>query len=522
MKNLRVFIWILRGLIISISFLPVLLLIIFRNNQLRLQKLIVEKEIREAVLNTKIIKSEKGGISTFYYYDAIVLVNKEGKFIKYLWNTGKYLELRFEPLSYIQSEKIDLLLKKNIVVESYGRDTLIVFFLNPEVSSISEIQNLERLYKFFLFFSFFWISLGFVVSFIVSYPYGRLIEDVKRGKIESLSFLRDILSREYMEALEKEREKKEKFLHMAQMILKNVPRGVAIMDEKGNLLLRNEIFDELKNFEKIKSILDKVPLDFFLQEVEERGRYFVVKIMPFSEEKLVYVEIEDITEERKRKQMQEREEKFLLISETVSTFLHEIRNSLSSLKAFLSIVDLSSPDLKTLFEPVKEEINNISESLLLYDEVIKSKGIKSFKRMNLKEIVEVVVKEFTGKFKGKRYEVINRVGDVEAEISPFLLRRALFNLLKNSYEALEDEGYIEISSAVVDNIISLIVEDTGCGMKEEEIEKAILPFYTTKEKGLGLGLPFAKKVMELHGGDIELVRRMPKGMKVVLRFKKER
>jgi signal transduction histidine kinase len=56
-------------------------------------------------------------------------------------------------------------------------------------------------------------------------------------------------------------------------------------------------------------------------------------------------------------------------------------------------------------------------------------------------------------------------------------------------------------------------------MGEEEMKKAFLPFFTKKEGGLGLGLSFVKKVMELHDGDVFLEKREPKGLRVILNFK---
>lgn len=232
-----------------------------------------------------------------------------------------------------------------------------------------------------------------------------------------------------------------------------------------------------------------------------------------------FLKKEDIQRFLKTKEIKEREEKFLLISELTSSFLHEIRNSLSSLNAFLSLIKIKDKELEKAFSPVKEEIRNISESLFSFNEIIRTQRIKDLKIVNLKEIVENCIEEFVSKFKEKKFKINTCLKDIEVYISPFLVKRAIFNIIKNSYEAISEGGNIEISSKISDNIISLIIEDDGCGMRDEDIEKATLPFYTTKESGLGLGLSFVKKVMELHGGEILIEKRVPKGLKVILNFK---
>ncbi len=232
-----------------------------------------------------------------------------------------------------------------------------------------------------------------------------------------------------------------------------------------------------------------------------------------------FLKKEDIYKLLKTKEIKEREEKFLLISEITSSFLHEIRNSLSSLNAFLSLMKVKDKELEESFYSIKEEIKNITESLFSFNEIIRTQKIKDLKMVNLKEIVENSIEEFVLKFKDKKFNIKTNLEDIKIYVSPFLVKRAIFNIIKNSYEAIGENGNIEIFSKLSDNIISLIIEDDGCGMKDEEIEKAPLPFYTTKQGGLGLGLSFVKKVMELHGGEMLIERRMPKGLRVILNFK---
>lgn len=83
-----------------------------------------------------------------------------------------------------------------------------------------------------------------------------------------------------------------------------------------------------------------------------------------------------------------------------------------------------------------------------------------------------------------------------------LLLMAFTNLLKNSVEAIPDAGEITIKAAREDEYLSITLADTGSGMDPLEVEKIFNPFYSKKEEGMGLGLAYVKKTVELHNGHI--------------------
>jgi len=92
------------------------------------------------------------------------------------------------------------------------------------------------------------------------------------------------------------------------------------------------------------------------------------------------------------------------------------------------------------------------------------------------------------------------------------LQQSFLNLIKNAMESMEGKGKISIT---VDkegkNYIVVSISDTGCGMTAEEIEKIFSPEYTTKEKGVGLGIPLASEIIRGHGGEIRVISRKGEG-----------
>lgn len=87
------------------------------------------------------------------------------------------------------------------------------------------------------------------------------------------------------------------------------------------------------------------------------------------------------------------------------------------------------------------------------------------------------------------------------------LRGALMNLALNAAQAMDDGGTLTLRTRADGATLRLEVADTGCGMTEEQARHVFEPFYTTKSQGLGLGMPYARKVIEQHGGSIAIESR---------------
>jgi two-component system nitrogen regulation sensor histidine kinase GlnL len=88
------------------------------------------------------------------------------------------------------------------------------------------------------------------------------------------------------------------------------------------------------------------------------------------------------------------------------------------------------------------------------------------------------------------------------EADPNQIKQVLLNMVKNALEATEDQGTILVSSGAKDAQVWFAVQDTGKGMSEDVQEKIFHPFYTTKDKGTGLGLAVINKIVTDHHGTI--------------------
>lgn len=222
-------------------------------------------------------------------------------------------------------------------------------------------------------------------------------------------------------------------------------------------------------------------------------------------------------EEAQRKLIQA--EKLASIGRIAATIAHEIRNPLTSVKLNLQkvVFDQNLPpndrEHLLLSQQGIEQIEKFIRELLNFTRVSEL----HLEQFSLEEIIQSAIKFLDDSLKEKNICV-----RVEAEKNlPLLLvdvdkmRQVFLNLLRNAQEAVDYGGQIEIKInqiKVNDHaFIRTLLSDNGCGIPEKDWENVFEPFFTTKSSGFGLGLANARKIIELHHGQIRLVKKEGRG-----------
>ncbi len=98
------------------------------------------------------------------------------------------------------------------------------------------------------------------------------------------------------------------------------------------------------------------------------------------------------------------------------------------------------------------------------------------------------------------------------------VRRALLNLGKNALQACAPGARVTITCAASDDRVRLAVRDTGCGIPGDELGSIFTPFFTTREKGTGLGLAFVAEIARDHGGAVKVDSTVGAGSEFALEF----
>ncbi len=181
---------------------------------------------------------------------------------------------------------------------------------------------------------------------------------------------------------------------------------------------------------------------------------------------------------------------------------HELNNSLAPVSSLVHSAQKISraPEhadrMTEVFQSIEERLRHLRRFI---------EGYARFARLPAPRREEVEWADFLGEFEDPPRVVL--VGDVPREpgyFDPSQMRQAIQNLVKNAIEAGLGAAPVELRVEATPEGTYLQVLDRGLGMDEETIQKALLPFYSTKKTGTGLGLPLCREILEAHGGKISL------------------
>ncbi|UII33775.1 ATP-binding protein [Fulvivirga ulvae] len=219
----------------------------------------------------------------------------------------------------------------------------------------------------------------------------------------------------------------------------------------------------------------------------------------------------------------------------ISVLTHEIMNSVTPIVSLSSAINqmLHNEDLSKLPADDQEDIitslqtiENRSKGLLKF-----VNAYKDFSKTPELKITDVnivsMIERLTSLLKPDleksniRLTLDIKASELKVKADHELLEQVLINLLKNAIEALDGAENGEISIAVRRagaRKIAMTIEDNGPGMSKETIDRIFTPFYTTKKKGTGIGLSFARQIMKLHNGSITVQSELKKGTVFHLEF----
>lgn len=218
----------------------------------------------------------------------------------------------------------------------------------------------------------------------------------------------------------------------------------------------------------------------------------------------------------------EKAERLSSLGQLAAGVAHEIRNPLNAIsiatqrlkRDFVPADEAKAVEFKNLSGIIRDEIkrlNGIIENFLNFS---KSRRLE-FSKFSLTEILQKIVNLLReeASSSGVTIETLWRFSPAVISMDVSKLQQAFINLMKNAMESLtETRGKITVSveKEGKDHVI-VKISDTGCGMTLEEIEKIFSPEYTTKEKGVGLGIPLAFEIIRGHGGDIRVISKKERG-----------
>ncbi len=282
-----------------------------------------------------------------------------------------------------------------------------------------------------------------------------------------------------------------------------------------------------------------------LRSIREKDRYLpVIMMTAYGEKDLVidamrnhcdsFIEkpftLDDLMNEIDRAMLKAVENKNSReLSQVIPEFVHQINNPLFSISAGaeLAICDLEKDNTEALKDRMTRIIK-ATEKIMEINQEMKNFGRETqsnFEDMDINGLLDGCIEMFDDMLKLKRVSVEKKFHDNGILVSGnrFEMEQVFKNLILNAIDSMDkmpEKGLRIVSEPDKDSgFISVRIEDTGCGIPEEELDRIFKPYFTTKEKGTGLGLAVIKGIVDKHKGMIDVKSMVGQGTRFDVKLK---
>lgn len=223
----------------------------------------------------------------------------------------------------------------------------------------------------------------------------------------------------------------------------------------------------------------------------------------------------DITERKLAEETIRKSDKLTVVGELAAGVAHEIRNPITTIQGFLQFIKPNNKD-ERYFDIMLSEIERIK--LIINEMLVLSKPqVKKPEMKDVREICQTIIELFESQANLNNYEIMtefdSNIPEIWCEANE--LKQVFVNILKNAMESMIDGGqiFVQIKKKDEENIVIRFI-DQGVGIEQERIDRLGEPFYSTKEKGTGLGLMVSYRIIEQHNGQIKVSSKKNQGTTV--------
>lgn len=233
----------------------------------------------------------------------------------------------------------------------------------------------------------------------------------------------------------------------------------------------------------------------------------------------------DITRERRLEEQLERSSRMAAMGEMAAGVAHQIRNPIAIMKVSAGMLQADGvgsaarTEDRKLADVIVNEIDNLDHvvsNLLTFTRPI----VLNSEERSIREVIDDAIRLVPlYQYPGSRVDVRVHGQSVYFPVDKSILEQVIANLVQNGLEAMPDGGTVHVRSFPRDNELWIEVEDGGTGIDEETAKQIFMPFFTTKDRGTGLGLSIVHRLIEQHGGSIDVHSREGAGtlFRIVLR-----
>ena len=350
----------------------------------------------------------------------------------------------------------------------------------------------------------------------------REFADSLSGTTGSGATLRVEALQKAIETEHAERDQKEQLL---RAVVEAAPMAIVVYSDLGRILYSNaearRVFFEGQALEghNFLQLLERAPEPmrhgllsdtdtmFSVDDAGERGTYHLAKRnFQVGAERQTLLMVKPLSDELGRQEVE-------VWKRVIRIINHELNNSLAPISSMVHSARLIAknpeqlPKLSRVFDIIEERAGHLVAFL---------EGYARFARLPKPHPTDVAWERFLEGLSGLFPNVqVLPPPPGNGYFDAGQLQQALINLLKNAEESGGPSGSVELSvTNEADGASTIEVRDRGNGMTDDVLKNALVPFFTTKEKGTGLGLPLCREIVEAHGGRLRVSRREGGGIVV--------
>jgi PAS domain S-box-containing protein len=228
----------------------------------------------------------------------------------------------------------------------------------------------------------------------------------------------------------------------------------------------------------------------------------------------------DITEKKRLEERLRFSEKFTILGQLSSSVAHEIRNPLGVIKNSVYFLNIRLKEHAD--EKVAKHLRIMEENVNSADRIISDLLDLGRNKVGVLEPTDlniILERAFASLSVPENIKVITKLEKIpKMLLDPERIQRVFVNIIQNAVGAMPKGGKLTVGLSRSDDSVKISFQDSGVGISEENMKKLFTPLFTTKTKGLGLGLAICKQIVEGHGGDIVVKSKAGEGALFIIRL----
>ncbi len=236
---------------------------------------------------------------------------------------------------------------------------------------------------------------------------------------------------------------------------------------------------------------------------------------------LVILIIENLKQQILLQRELRRSEKMNVVSQLAASVAHEVRNPLTTVNGFLQLIirdDNITDKQRNYIDITLSELNRAQSIINDYLSLAKPNNSNT-QLVNISEELSKTVELMTSYTNIQSIEVETFIEDsLYINGNKDEIKQVLINIIKNAIEAIGNDGLLQINAFAKDQDIIVKITDNGPGMTKEQLSKIGTPFYSTKDKGTGVGLTICFQIIDQLKGSIDVESTVGKGTSFLIKL----